>query len=686
MNDAGQVVKYIWARLDNLYLRASTLSADDRRRTYELLVDKTSGRGKLAEHLHLLCDFEQFVIATTALSTAMTEGEVSEMGDWIQWSLTDKPTDHFVHSMETGRIARFWMSPVLRAWPGFYPVMVTYFSALYDYARKRSAIKEICELFWEASETTFSHLMSLDARYITGPEVWLGCSMLCWAGKESFDRAKAFTPAIEAQAARTELSSALRSMFVLALATTGGRFSTKPSREWAELAITEFDAELSSISRSQMYATALMGDGGSAEAEVVLEKMRATQEERLNHLEPMPRARQAAQTMEFVHPYFVRCMDLADASLVIRGLQVWYQQTWPDDPLDPDTVLLMLPFGKSGSSLLVNGKMQVIMRDTQAALERLAHANNAFLGTYSTVAYADNSTLEIPDRPGVPREYQRDYREALLDAYCPDGFEVNGNPEAQLMLHTEGHPIQAMQLIAWGRTWPITSSLGRPRPDRRIRSVLIWGGGTITEPMETAMVQHAFEVAGAKVKVMAPLECEPGEFLREYANPEYDLIWVASHGEFNHWSPHQVTLHLTPEKTSVDLQELWSMAPMTAGRRLLVLNICDGARFAETGLLPRIGLAPGLASPAQATISHLWPVQPYPSAAFGAYLAHYLSSGGGYFDSYLQAVSSLAKMSSEAGYDLEKLYGKRFELIERLACRQQDFTNLEVWGSAAFFQ
>lgn len=39
-----------------------------------------------------LRDFEQFVIGTVMLHREFVDGEVSEMGDWIQWSLTDVPT------------------------------------------------------------------------------------------------------------------------------------------------------------------------------------------------------------------------------------------------------------------------------------------------------------------------------------------------------------------------------------------------------------------------------------------------------------------------------------------------------------------------------------------------------------------------------------------------------------------
>lgn len=564
--------------------------------------------------------------------------------------------------------------------------MVLFFGTLYDYARRRTAIKDICIELWQTGKLTFLTVMSYPTEFIFLQEAFLGGSMLCWAAKESFEQAQEFTPLIEDQVSRPELSRSVRALLCVTLATNGGRFSQQKPVYWAQRALTEFASELSEMYKAQMMATVFQPEHRREEAELLLEQMRAVQMEDLHNLSGVDFTRHAGQNIEYIQPYFVRCLDLPDASLVLRGLQTWYNQNWPDDPLDSEQLLILLPFGEVASTLVINGEKQVLFRDTQASLVNLSRSCDEFLGTYTTVAYSDNTNLEVPERPGVPREHQPYLLQALQAAYCPAGLEVRGEPTGQLILPTKGHPIQAIQLLTWGRTWPIASSLGSPRPDRRIRSVLIWGGGTITEPMETEMVRHAFENAGADVRIFSPETCSYEDFIREYENSSYDVIWVVSHGEFDHWSPHEVKLHLSPDQTSVSLDDLWNKAPITAERRLLVLNVCDGARFSEAGLLPRVGLAPGLAAPFQATISHLWPVQSFPSAAFGAYLAHFLSAGRPYFESYVDTLKSLAKSAPEIGAELALLYGQEFELTKSLCAREQDFGNIEIWGSAAFFQ
>jgi len=210
--------------------------------------------------------------------------------------------------------------------------------------------------------------------------------------------------------------------------------------------------------------------------------------------------------------------------------------------------------------------------------------------------------------------------------------------------------------------------------------------GSMTEAMEIEVLRNAFESRGVVVDAFAPESCTVETFLSTYEHSKYDVVWVVSHGEFDHWSPSRVKLQIARDRTAVSLEDLHRKAPESDSRRLLVLNVCDGARFEEIGMIPKIGLAPGLAGPAQATVSHLWPVMGFPSAAFGAYLAHHLANGSPYFEAYKRTLSSVRKHATAIAAELEDLYGARFELMERLSMRDEDFSPIEFSGSAAFFQ
>jgi hypothetical protein len=77
---------------------------------------------------------------------------------------------------------------------------------------------------------------------------------------------------------------------------------------------------------------------------------------------------------------------------------------------------------------------------------------------------------------------------------------------------------------------------------------------------------------------------------------------------------------------------------------------------------------------------------PFPSAAFGAYLAHFLAKGSSYFDSYTETMRTIARHAQAVAEDLAALYGREFELTRRLTNRDEDWTPIEIAGSAAFFE
>jgi hypothetical protein len=676
----------LWLRFHKVFLEAIRVAPDyqQSKQMLELHCERMRA-AELEERMYLA--FEQFLIATASLRVASQDGELSQMGDWITWAVTAEQQVHFMQEMELGRFADFRNSPAIALSPTYEAANVMYFSGFYDYARRRTAMKEIAETLWPYAMAVFQIVMDQPPRMIASPEIMLGCMMLTWAAKESHERARKFAPFIEAMVSANALPLPHRAYFCLTLSTSAGRFSSLTPNDWARRALQEFGEFLSELDHTQLMTNLLREDEhGRIDAEAILVQMAKTRALRNRGLSTLAATRDAAQTAEFIQPYFVRTVASAASDLVLRGLQTWYNQIYPNDELDSRQVLFTVPFGETGTTVLCGTERHLLERDTQLALEEVSLRMMEFLGTYTTVAGADNASLPVPERPGHPMEQAVGLAKALQNAYCPVGLEVPGGAQCQLILPMEGHPIQATQLANWGKTWPIASSLGKPRGDRPPKSVLIWDGGTITAPMESAMVTAAFELSGATVRVITPQTCSPEKFMIEYQNAEYDVLWVASHGLLDPWSPHDVRLHLAPDNSAIALADLWNRVPDSGGRRLLVLNVCDGARFAEPGMLPRVGLAAGLSTPSQATISHLWPVRYYSSAAFGAYLSHFVSTGTPYFDAYCATMAALRKPARDVGIELRELYGRDFELTDRLRDKDEDYSDIEVWGSAAFYQ
>lgn len=436
-----------------------------------------------------------------------------------------------------------------------------------------------------------------------------------------------------------------------------------------------------------MLAT-VFDPGSEQRIESILAAMDECQRPLRQALSPMAFMIEAGNKADVTLAFVSRCMNAGRADVAVRGIARWYQGPTGDEAVDPESVLLTSPFSELGYIAACHRRSQQLGRDSQALLMRQTQEANAFLGAALTVAHADNSSLQLPERPGVPAMAGgREWFATLAEVYCPASPLQDAAPSSQLTLLAMAHPVQAIQQASWGVTWPITASLSAPAADRRPRTVALWsGGGSLTEAMEVDMVRSAFEAAGGTVEVFDPTHGSREAFLAAYQDPRFDVFWVASHGEFDHWSPRHVQLQVAADRTTVSLEDLLGRAPVHEGRRLLVLNVCDGARFDETGMVPRIGLAPGLATSQQATVSHLWPVEGFPSAAFGAYLACFLATGTPFFEAYVQALVAIRNTGSSIADGLQSLCGGNFELLDRLRARNEDYRPLKFSGSPAFFQ
>lgn len=660
-----------------------SISHNEAQRIIFLLIERQQN---MPADLRLMPYFAQFIFATEALYNAYESYELTEMGDWIGWAFSEDLVESHTKELHIGRIVDFYSSPTLISWPGFMPTMVKFFGAFYFYARERTAMNDIARDLWISATLSFKKTMNTPAQHIHLSEVFLGLNLACWAAKEAPELAKVFVPQLESISENESLPNQFRALLYSGLSTSAGFYSSKASSEWAHKALAECADSLADAHKVQLLSTVYAGteDGDPT---TLLSQIDLVQRHLKSQLEEITFFRDAAIRSGAIQPFIVKTIDASDTKLTLQGLRLWYQLPSDEFSLNAKHLYISIPFGEHGYSSVVGSEKTFISRDSQALLEGLVHASNKFLGVAKSIAYADNSGLRIPERIGIPMYGDStDYESAMKKGYCPSRYLFNSEPLYQLILDNECNPVQAIQLKEWGKTWPIASSFSIPKPDRKPKNVLIWcGGGSLTEELEAEAIKKIFERAEAIVEVVCFEESTQRDFTTVYGDDLYDVIWVASHGTYDHWSPKKVTMHVA-EGRSVSLADLWNKAPIGEERRLLFLNICDGARFEERGYLPKIGLAPGLACADQATISHLWPVQGYPAAAFGAYLAYHIAEGTSFFEAYKLAVLSVRKTTCAIAEDLTSKIGDGFELIQQLSRKEDDYSSIEFYGSAAFYQ
>jgi hypothetical protein len=248
------------------------------------------------------------------------------------------------------------------------------------------------------------------------------------------------------------------------------------------------------------------------------------------------------------------------------------------------------------------------------------------------------------------------------------------------------HPLQALMLRERGRSLPIAASLETPQPDRPIKRALLWeSANDYYSAFELDAVEAVLGRAGIMVERRSGADATSDEFLAAYRQPVFDLVWVAGHGEIDHWQDGSARLITGPD-CAIGIDALHAAGPVEGGRRLCFLNVCDGGVSAVNGGIHKLGMAPMLAQARQATISHLWPVNPLVASAFGVFLADALIRLGAYHSAFDAALGAIGAPLSDIAAAVRRVAPDQ-QLADRLEnASSLDSSPILHWGSPIFFQ
>ena len=349
---------------------------------------------------------------------------------------------------------------------------------------------------------------------------------------------------------------------------------------------------------------------------------------------------------------------------------------------------VVLPTAISGIGFLGNETEMVSFRGrfTEATnvVEAMNEATNNALGTTRTVQ-AGPELDQVPGRPGQPnRDSANAFEEALTDFYNVPVLaeKLAGAPSITCFPHNI-HPLQALLSREADECWPLSSSLRTPLPDRPIRQAAIWAScDDWYSEMEANSASEFLQRQGVEAHVYLGRERGRDDFLAMYCDPAYDFIHVVGHGVFDHWELGSSKVAINQGEV-VAVDDLVGLQPENKGRRLLCLNICDGGVSDGLGGIQKLGLAPSLASPAQAAVSHLWPVEPRVASAFGLIVCSELVSAQN--DHFVAFSETLKRVRDPWEQRVAALRGQfDGEIIERL----ENFNasdDIFDWASPVFF-
>jgi hypothetical protein len=652
----------------------------------------------LSEQIITIINYIQFYLTSKPVKHAVMTGQHNEALRWINYSLSDDLTDSQTIQLELDRLYKYIESETLilimdsedlAQWVGDF----------YYVCRRLSAYHNIAEEIIE-----FSYLVSklaLDNKKYEA-FIWAHSGMIAWATTTRNPMASKLVLEVENILKDIDIPSELEAQLILCLTTAANMHSRKSKNEWAQILLSKYKNDLRDHQKLQALVAILSTDGSEPIIQITqnirneISSLKHDLNERIKDEKPSTQLIEQDRLFEMISPIFDRLLKENKITLLFKVLFDWYQ-VFSEDSLNEERTLLLYPNGNMALKMGVGENVVFHERDISSTYPSLIKASNEFLGVSHSIRGVHNFKFwdHLPDRMGIPNEGFSDalYTQ-LVDFY---GFEIEeikdfmksniGLIESYICLPSKHHPIQYLMQKTIDNCWPLGASLKKANPDRSIVKVCLWcGAGSSTEQIETQAIESIFEKLDVEVNIFNSQETTKEEFIKIYESNDFDIIWVMSHGKYDHWKPGDVAVEIGRGEY-LTLDEAMSLAmPKSDLRRLLFLNICDGGTHSSTEGIERLGLAPALANNQQCVISHLWPVTGWSAATFGVIYSSHLTYEGNFFDAFKSTLQTMALGNNAIIERLTELNSHSHELLERLHNQNNNFDLMAHSGSGVFIQ
>jgi hypothetical protein len=577
-------------------------------------------------------NFLRFVLATGAMSHCFGTGQMNRFVDWLVLSLSDEfamGEENLQFRLDLDRLALFMDSPNEALKRNAGRIICQWACFAYGYFSSMNALSGI------ARDALVLCLAVVSRRYPAPESLGALFAMAYWTIDHDVDRAR--TVALELETLYSHGPYPHAREIAVALATRLGDFTSRGQIGWIQEVRRRFWDTLSPAERFSIIATEARDprffDANRGELFAVIDALR-------------PHAGAAIAAVEQHRERNSRALGPLTLNLVREGRSadaVELLVRWHDvkGASALTNALIFFPFTTVGAVWGYNEHVVTVAHEASTA-EKAIGALNSALGT--TIVTTPQNPM--PERFGTPDEMHGfTLAAATANQLGLPVFDGDGIPEdiACLPLSSSPFPHQATMLARIDKTWPFTVSLLNRKADRAIRRVGIWTSGLVLAEEECRGLQTLFEQSGVDVEIeSAGAHDDRDRFLSMYRNQNLDIFWIIGHGNQVAFAPDENSLRVFADNGEITVASLVGESPNGPARRLLVMNVCSGAKPTGYGNgLPRMSMAGLCASDSQAVISHLWPISFHAAYAFGLTLANTVRSGDGFFPSFCRAVRTV---------------------------------------------
>ena len=263
--------------------------------------------------------------------------------------------------------------------------------------------------------------------------------------------------------------------------------------------------------------------------------------------------------------------------------------------------------------------------DQYIRYKKLIGSQNINLNSYTSLAFDDVDVAESID---YMRYHVADHQlsDFILDTI--NCYRINEIPyqnfESITLFPIDTHPVQAC-LVLQKRIIPplINISFDSKKTDKKVHKILCF----LTKNSQTYDKEYEF-LSSLDYEKIIITDPNKNQFLELLNNTDYDVLYISAHGEYEHFSSKNEEIVFWNEEDDklyrISTKEISEKISIKQDKKILILNICDGANSGLSYLVSERGIANKFAIKGHVVLSYLWPVEPKYAVVFGCLVLHEL--------------------------------------------------------------
>jgi len=623
-----------------------------------------------------------FESCLTPIKLAINAGEMNKAYDWLMNSLANDVSEAITREFYTDRISIFNASRIPWIEGNCPNTLMEWLSSFYYYCRSTGALYEQA---YSLIPAAVPFVMNSDLKNSTTADALI--FIVDWSNSYNLPIAIDLAQVLELLFSDDGCPLNIKVSIVVLFCTTAGKYTKKATKDWAFIALNDFGDQLVGHQKFQVLKSSIVTEDDWLRLKDQVFDSLITYKDSLylGARSPLQSLILLDQKIDQIRPYVFCLSTWGRRDDLLELFSAWYSV--PQEHAESKDVLFLLPNNAEGMTYL-DQEIEVIKNpEWENSIVSLSRVNNEALGL-TLVVPGETTELTQPELAGRPNyDSSLSFEKALAEHYQYHALNKNVFDQCNSMISMPSylHPLQAQMLVELGDTLPISVSLQVPERDRKVLHVGLWyAGNDFYSAMEVEAIADVF----SESNINCDITCGDGKSIQDfksfYNDSRYDIVWISGHGEVDRWDPLSPVLNAGGD-CLVPLDDLLGQELEYDGRRLLVLNICDGAVAAVNGGIHKIGYSPMLSSRKQATISHLWPVEPRVASVFGLFLAKKLAVPEvEYFEAFKESVAEMRGPWEDIKEKVSSIHSGN--LSERVSNFDADTSSIFHWGSQCFLQ